>query len=96
MKNPEFVQEYEALEEEFSLASALISARSQVNMTQENVAARMGTSQSYIAKLGGGTVSPTRKALKRYAAATGSRPRSCLSHLHCNRPYQPKFRTFLL
>ena len=55
------------------MASALISARSQVDMTQEDVAARMDTSQSYIAKLEGGTVSPTMKALKRYAAATGTR-----------------------
>ena len=29
-KDPEFVKEYEALEEEFSLASALISARAQI------------------------------------------------------------------
>ena len=73
MKDPAFVKEYEALEEEFSLASALISARSHADMTQEDVAAKMDTSQSYIAKLEGGTVSPTMKALKRYAEATGSR-----------------------
>ncbi len=73
MKDPEFIKEYEALEEEFSLASALISARSHADMTQQDVAEKMETSQSYIAKLEGGTVSPTMKALKRYAAATGSR-----------------------
>ncbi len=72
-KDPEFLKEYEALEEEFSLASALISARSKADMTQQDVAAKMETSQSYIAKLEGGEVSPTMKALKRYAAATGSR-----------------------
>lgn len=72
-KDPEFLKEYEALEEEFSIASALISARAQADMTQEDVAAKMDTSQSYIAKLEGGTVSPTMKALKRYAEATGSR-----------------------
>lgn len=72
-KDPEFVKEYEALEEEFSLASALISARSQADMTQQDVAEKMDTSQAYIAKLEGGAVSPTMKALKRYAAATGSR-----------------------
>ena len=82
MKEPEFVKEYEALEEEFSLASALISARAQADMTQEDVAAKMDTSQSYIAKLEGGTVSPTMKALKKYAAATGSRLKIVLSHPH--------------
>jgi len=73
MKDPEFVKEYEALEEEFSLASALISARAKADMTQQEVAEKMETSQSYIAKLEGGSVSPSMKALKRYAAATGSR-----------------------
>ena len=73
MKDPEFVKEYEALAEEFSLASAMIAARAHAEMTQQEVAAKMATSQSYIAKLEGGEVSPTMKALKRYAAATGSR-----------------------
>lgn len=72
-KHPAFVKTYEALEEDFSLASALISARTQSNMTQHDVAEKMETSQSYIAKLEGGAVSPTMKALKRYAEATGSR-----------------------
>lgn len=73
MQDPEFVKEYEALEEEFSLASAMIAARAHTDMTQQDVAAKMETSQSYIAKLEGGAVSPTMKALKRYAEATGSR-----------------------
>jgi len=72
-KDPEFLKEYEALEEEFSVASALISARAQADMTQQDVAEKMATSQSYIAKLEGGAVSPTMKALRRYADATGSR-----------------------
>ena len=71
-KDPEYVKAYDALEEEFALASALIDARAKANMTQEQVAERMNTSQSYIAKLEGSRVSPTLKALKRYAEATGS------------------------
>lgn len=58
MQDPEFVKEYEALEEEFSIASALIAARAQADMTQEDVAEKMQTSQSYVAKLEGGRVSP--------------------------------------
>ena len=38
MKDLEFRAEYEGLEEEFALASALIRARSQAGMTQEQVA----------------------------------------------------------
>ena len=74
-KDPEFVKEYEALEEEFALAKALIDARSRSNLTQEQVAERMHTSQSYVAKLEGGRINPTMKALKRYAEATGTKLR---------------------
>ena len=42
-------------------------------MTQEEVAEKMQTSQSYVAKLESGKVSPSMKALQRYAAATGTR-----------------------
>lgn len=72
-KDPEFVREYEALEDEFSLSSALISARARADMTQEQVAEKMQTSQSYIAKLESGRVSPSMKALQRYAEATGAK-----------------------
>jgi phosphopantetheinyl transferase (holo-ACP synthase) len=37
-KNPEFSAAYNALEEEFALAEALIKARAQAEMTQEQVA----------------------------------------------------------
>ena len=65
--------EYDALAEEFSIAEALIRARAEANMTQEQVAQKMQTSQSYVAKLESGRVSPSMKALQRYAAATGSK-----------------------
>ncbi|MBX3559898.1 MULTISPECIES: helix-turn-helix transcriptional regulator [Hyphomicrobiales] len=64
---------YDALAEEFSIAEALIRARTEADMTQAEVAAKMRTSQSYVAKLEGGHVSPSMKALQRYAEATGAR-----------------------
>lgn len=73
LKNPEVLTVYEALAEEFSFADRLIRARTKANLTQAQVAARMKTSQSYIAKLEGGQVSPSIKALQRYAAAIGAR-----------------------
>lgn len=72
MKNPGFKVEYEAMTEEFSLAHSLIGARVKANMTQEDVANAMNTSQSYIARLEGGRITPSIKALKRYARATGA------------------------
>ena len=71
-KDPEYIKEYEALAEEFDIANALIKARSQANMTQADVAERMNTTQSVIARLEGGA-NPSIKMLKRYAAATGTK-----------------------
>jgi len=73
LKRTDVSAEYEALAEEFSLAEALIRARSAADMTQTDVAEKMHTSQSYVAKMEGGQVSPSIKALQRYATATGSR-----------------------
>ncbi len=80
LKKPDVKAEYEALEEEFSIAEALIRARAEADMTQEQVAEKMQTSQSYVAKLESGSVNPSMKALQRYAAATGARLRISLEH----------------
>lgn len=74
-QDPEYVKEYDALEEEFALIEALIDARMKADLTQEQVAERMQTSQSYVAKLEGGRINPSVNALKRYARATGTKLR---------------------
>lgn len=75
MKDSAFRAEYEALEEEFALAEALIDARSQSNLTQEQIAKRMGTSRTAVARLEGGRGNPSIKTLQRYAKATGTKLR---------------------
>lgn len=74
-KDPEFVAAYDALEEEFALASALIGARARADLTQEQLAERMGTTQAAIARLESGRIMPTTRTLERYAKATGTRLR---------------------
>jgi ribosome-binding protein aMBF1 (putative translation factor) len=74
-KNPKFVAEYEALEQEFALASALIEARSKADMTQEEVAEAMGTTQAVIARLESGRKLPSTRTLERFAKATRTRLR---------------------
>lgn len=74
-KDPEFVAAYDALEEEFALADALIAARAQADLTQEQLAERMGTTQAAIARLESGRIRPTTRTLERVAAATGTRLR---------------------
>lgn len=74
-KDPAFVAAYDALEEEFALASALIDARANAKMTQEQVAAAMGTTQAAIARLEGGKIPPSTRTLERFAKATNTRLR---------------------
>jgi transcriptional regulator with XRE-family HTH domain len=75
LKDPKYRAEYEALEEEFQLARTLIEARTRAGLSQTQLARRMKTSQSYIARLESGKVRPSTDALERFAAATGSRLR---------------------
>ena len=74
-KDPEFVREYEALEDEFALAAAFIKARADADLTQEEIAKRMGTTQSAIARLEGGKSRPSTTTLAKFAKATGTRLR---------------------
>lgn len=71
MKEREFTAEYEALDLEYKIAFELIKARSKAGLTQEEVAKRMGTTQSVIARLESGTGIPSVKTLNKYASATG-------------------------
>jgi ribosome-binding protein aMBF1 (putative translation factor) len=73
LKEPKYKKEYEALEEEFVLASAVIDARNRAGLTQQELARRMRTTQPVIARLESGRVRPSMRTLERLAAATGSR-----------------------
>ncbi len=74
MKNSSFKREYDALEEEFAIAGELIRARARAKLTQAQVAKRMGTTQSVVARLESGATKPSLRTLERYAKATGARP----------------------
>lgn len=69
MQDAEFKQAYEALEEEFSIASALIEARRNAGLSQEQVAKIMGTTQSVVARIESGRPLPSLRTLMRYAVA---------------------------
>jgi ribosome-binding protein aMBF1 (putative translation factor) len=49
MKDPAFVKAYDALEDEFAIIGALISARAHAGFTQAQLARKMKTTQSVIA-----------------------------------------------
>lgn len=72
MQDPSYRAEYEAQEEEFALARAMIEARIKAGITQEELARRMHTTQSTVAHLESGKANPSTKTLKRIAKATGT------------------------
>ena len=75
LKDPEIRAAYDALEDEFALAGALIKARGDADMTQEQVAKAMGTTQAVVARLESGRIMPSTRTLERFARATGMRLR---------------------
>lgn len=73
MANPEFRVAYDALKDEFRLARQMIEARSRAGLTQKEVAERMHTTQSAVARLESGKGAASTKTLERYAEAIGAR-----------------------
>ena len=71
--NPEVRAEYDSLAPEFEISAELLKARLRAGLSQAELAARMGTSQSAIARLESGRTLPSTKTLLRYAEATGNK-----------------------
>ena len=70
---PEVRAEYDALEPEFAIAHELIAARARAGLSQAEVAQRMGTTQSVVARLESGKRPPSLRSVQRYAQAVGAR-----------------------
>lgn len=73
MKDPEYRREYDALEEEFALILEVAKARQRAGLSQAELARRMKTTQSTIARLESGRGLPSTRTLGRFAKATGHR-----------------------
>ena len=73
LKDSQTLREYEALAEEFEVARELIAARARVGLTQADVAERMGTTQSVVARIESGRRQPSMRTVQRYAQAIGCR-----------------------
>ena len=72
---PEYREAYDRLGAEFELARALIEARMGAGFTQAELAERMKTTQSVVARLESGRVHPSTRTLEKIARATGTRLR---------------------
>jgi ribosome-binding protein aMBF1 (putative translation factor) len=73
MQNKQYRKAHDDLEPEFALARAVIAARVSAGLTQQQLAQRMDTTQSVIARLESGRTRPSTQTLERLAAATGTR-----------------------
>jgi len=72
-RDPRYRKAFDALEDEFVIAQAMIKARQRAGLTQAELAKRIKTTQSVIARLESGRSLPSGRTLQRYARATGSR-----------------------
>jgi predicted transcriptional regulator len=62
----------EVAERRRAIAAELVAGRHQLGLSQTEVAARMGTSQSAVARLESGDADVRLSSLERYAAALGA------------------------
>jgi transcriptional regulator with XRE-family HTH domain len=69
MKDPEFREEYEALEPEYKLAAGLIRLRLAKGLTQAQLASLLNTKQESIARLESGRSLPSLSTVRRVADA---------------------------
>jgi transcriptional regulator with XRE-family HTH domain len=73
LKDPKYRRAYDALEDEFAVAKAVIAARSRAGLTQTELARKMGTTQPVVARMESGRIQPSMRTLQRLARATRSR-----------------------
>lgn len=81
-EDPAYGKAYDELEEEFALAAAIAEARGRAGLTQEQVAQRMHTTQSNIARLEAGRTTPSTRTLERFAQAIGARLKISFEPIH--------------
>lgn len=75
LERPDVKAEYDRLDEEFALLDEFLKARAAAGVSQAQVAERMGTTQSVVARLesGYGKHSPSLATLRKYAQAIDCR-----------------------
>ena len=71
MKDEEFRTEYEKLKPRYDVISQIIEVRTNQNITQEELALRVGTQKSNISRLESGTYNPSLDFLAKVARSLG-------------------------
>ncbi len=77
MQRPGFKEAWEASADEYAALRALLQARTEAGLTQEEIATRMGTTKSAVSRLESSLRdpkhSPSFETIRRYAKACGKR-----------------------
>lgn len=84
VRDPSLQAVYAAMAEQSALARMVIEARTRAQLTQEELASRMGVPLSAIVLLELGKASPGLSTLRRVAKATGTRLELALVPLQAN------------
>lgn len=71
LKNKEFKKEWDAIQPEMALISAMVDARNSKNYTQKDLALKTGINQADISKIENGVRKPSIKLLQKIADAMG-------------------------
>lgn len=71
MADADFAEEYERLRPRYEVISQIIEARKELNMTQEELAKRIGTQKSNISRLESGNYNPSLDFLIKVAQGLG-------------------------
>ena len=71
-RGPDYREAYNELGPEYALARSLIEARVGAGLTQAQLAERMETTQSAVARLESGRVNPSTRTLQKIARSTGT------------------------
>ncbi len=71
MMDEEFKAEYDRLKPRYEIISQIIEARKEMNMTQTELAKKVGTQKSNISRLESGTYNPSLDLLIRVAHCLG-------------------------
>lgn len=70
-EDPELYKEYKALEPEYEIIRQVISAREEKNLTQKQLADKIGITQSNISRLESGNYNPSLEFLQKIASGLG-------------------------
>lgn len=71
LSDPETKKEYDELAPRYAVISTLIDARNKKGLTQRDLAQKIGTKQSAIARLESGSINPSLEFLQKIAQVMG-------------------------